>query len=87
MNEEQVNVLKYHNIPVDKVVALVDTSEEEPGKILNSRPGFEETYNLENELNTINTAVGFLKESYGDENVKEVHIGGSIDEVYNRIRT
>ena len=79
--------MKYHNIPLDKIVCLVDSSEEEPGKILNSRPGFEDIYNLEQEMTNISTASGLLKETYGEENVKEVHIGGEIEEVYNRIRT
>jgi len=51
------------------------------------RPGFEEQYSLENENTIFGTAVGVLKEQYGEENVKEISINGSIHEVFNRIRT
>jgi len=40
MTEEQVQMLKYHAIPVDKVVVLLDKDEEEPGKTLSKRENF-----------------------------------------------
>ena len=86
MNEEEINRLKYHNIPIDKVIILVDKNEEEEGKTLKARQGIEYACNLENELKIVNDATAVLKEQYGEENVKEIQIEGSIEEVYNRIK-
>jgi hypothetical protein len=65
----------------------MDKDEEEPGKTLMKRPGFEENYVLENELATFNNAVPLLKEAYGEDNVKEISIDGTVHEIFNRIRT
>jgi len=72
MNEEEINRLKYHNIPIDKVIILVDKNEEEEGKTLKARQGIEYACNLENELKIVNDATAVLKEQYGEENVKEI---------------
>ncbi|KAL4506760.1 hypothetical protein ABPG72_001181 [Tetrahymena utriculariae] len=85
-NEEEINKLKYHNIPIDKVVVLVDRNEEEEGRTLKTRPGFEYVCNIESELKFINDAAAVLKEQFGEENVKEISIEGSELEVYNRIK-
>lgn len=86
MNEEQLNTLKYHNITLDKVIILMDKNEEEPGKVLASRPNFDQRAILEQELAIYNNAATFLKEALGEENVKEIDIAGSKQQVYNRIR-
>ena len=75
------------NINFDKVIVLVDKSEEEPGKVLLQRPGFEKDCILELEMNTINNSLTFLKESLGEDKVKEIDISGSISDVYNNIRS
>lgn len=62
MNEEQINILKYHNIPLDKIIVLMDKDEEEPGKNLAKHPGFDINYSVEQEMATINNAVAVLKE-------------------------
>jgi len=62
MNEEEINRLKYHNIPIDKVIILVDKNEEEEGKNLKTRQGIEYACNLENELKIVNDATAVLKE-------------------------
>eukprot|EP00825_Cyclidium_porcatum_P011085 TRINITY_DN1566_c0_g1_i6.p1 TRINITY_DN1566_c0_g1~~TRINITY_DN1566_c0_g1_i6.p1 ORF type:complete len:1401 (+),score=376.97 TRINITY_DN1566_c0_g1_i6:144-4346(+) len=87
MNEEQINILKYHNIPLDKIIVLMDKDEEEPGKNLAKHPGFDINYSVEQEMATINNAAAVLKEQYGEENVKEIDIKGSIPEVYAKIKT
>ena len=78
MNEEQFNALKYHRIPLDKVIVLTDKDEDEPGKTLLKRPGFEDNYLLETEVSAVAAAAGFLREAIGEDNVKEVGIEGSI---------
>lgn len=80
-------MLKYHNIPLDKIIILMDKDDEEPGKTLSKRPGFEENHILEIELATTLASSSALKEAIGEDNVKEVAIDGSIKDVYNRIRT
>ena len=89
VNEEQVQALKEFNITIDKVIFLVDTSDEEtePGKVLSTRAGFEELYSLENELLFSDTALKVLQEQLTEDVVKTVSIVGSINEVYNRMRT
>lgn len=86
-NEEQINTLKYHNIPLDKIIVLADKDEEEPGKNLAKRPGYDLGYSVEQEIAMINTALGVLKEQFGEENVKEIDIRGSISDVYGKIKT
>ena len=78
MNQEQINALKYHRIPIDKVIALVDKNEENPGKTLLSRAKFEENYLMETEMEKINGALNLCRDTYGEENVKEISIEGSI---------
>ena len=87
MNEEQVNALKYHNIQLDRIIVLADKDEEDPGKTLKQQKGFEQHALLDMEMNAVNTVSGVLREQFGDENIKEVAIGGSELEVFNRIRT
>jgi adenylate/nucleoside-diphosphate kinase len=43
--------------------------------------------NYELEMNTITTALGFVKEAYGEENVKEVTVLGTVQEVVMKVRT
>lgn len=62
MTEEEVLKLKYHNIPIDKVIVLVDRNEEEEGKTLRKRSGIELICNIENELKQVNDAAAMLKE-------------------------
>lgn len=89
VNEEQVQAMKEMNFSIDKVIFLVDTNEEEtePGKILSSRPNFEELHSLENELAFSDAALKTLQEQLTEEIVKTVSIVGPIPEVFNRIRT
>lgn len=90
MNEEQVLMLKYHNIPVDKVIVLIEKEDESnpnAAATLLKRPGFEEQFSLESETAAFTAALGVLKEQFGEENVKEVAMSGSVHEVFNRIRT
>jgi len=47
---------------LDKVIILMDKDEEEPGRTLNKRPGFEENHTLETEMAAINAASAVLKE-------------------------
>lgn len=62
MNEEEINRLKYHNIPIDKVIVLIDRNEEEEGKNLKARNGIDYACNLEADLKLVNDAIGVLKE-------------------------
>lgn len=38
-------------------------------------------------MNTITTALGFVKEAYSEENVKEVTVVGTVQEVVMKVRT
>lgn len=49
-NQEQIELMTLFGIKLDKVIYLVDRSEEIPGSVLLSRPGFSEVYNVEQEL-------------------------------------
>lgn len=77
------------NISFDRVVILSDKSEEEEnsGKTLMKREGFEKNCNLESEMAVTATASTVLKELIGEEKIKEIPISGTVEEVYNNIRT
>lgn len=72
MNEEEIARLKYHNIQIDKVIVLIDRTEEDEGKVLRQREGIDELCNVDSELKAVNDAVAVLREQLGEENVKEV---------------
>lgn len=83
--------LKEYGLGFDRIVFLNDTSEEEPGKDLESRFhkkfGYDSAWNWEAESAKVQTTVGVLKEFINEEIVKEINCAGSIDDVFIRIRT
>lgn len=69
-------------IKIDKVILLQDKSEE-PGQILLQR---NPDINVEFELAAVGTMGTILREVLGEDNVKEVGIEGTKEEVFNRVR-
>ncbi|EGR31735.1 hypothetical protein IMG5_103090 [Ichthyophthirius multifiliis] len=86
-NEQEISMLKYHNILLDKIIVLNDKGEEEEGKVLKTIKNMEDqVLNIENEVKYITDATAVLKEQYSEDSVKEIPIEGTELEVYNRIR-
>eukprot|EP00828_Plagiopyla_frontata_P023696 TRINITY_DN3029_c0_g1_i10.p1 TRINITY_DN3029_c0_g1~~TRINITY_DN3029_c0_g1_i10.p1 ORF type:complete len:1472 (-),score=263.93 TRINITY_DN3029_c0_g1_i10:1139-5554(-) len=87
--EDDINLLKWHQLSLDKIMYLIDTSEDqtEPGTYLSSqrREYLEGEVSIENELQTMENIGKVLKEQYTEEVVKDICIIGTIDEVYQRI--
>jgi adenylate/nucleoside-diphosphate kinase len=56
------------------------------GATLKTRKGYEEVNLVENELAFVDAASKALKEAYGDENVKEFPIAGTVEQITKQIR-
>ncbi|CAD8103243.1 unnamed protein product [Paramecium sonneborni] len=80
--QEQIDQLNLWGIKIDKFIILQDRSEE-PGQILLQR---NPDIIIEQELNQINALSALIKEAYQEENVKEIPIDGTKDEVWSRVR-
>lgn len=79
--EEEAVALKEFNIEFDKILYFVDPND---GETLIQR-GAEEFVDISKELALMDQAVAVVKEAFGDENVIEIQIAGTEDQVHEKI--
>ena len=82
--EEQVNALKEHGIVINRILCLVDNSEE-PGAALQKKGDYTSQFVLETELEKSEKAMALVKEAFGDEIVREVPITFGPQEFVNQV--
>lgn len=79
--EEEANALKEFNVEFDKILYFVDQNE---GETLIKR-GVENLVDLTKDLAAVDQAVNVCKDAFGEENVIEIAINGTEDEIHDKI--
>jgi len=83
---EQVEKFKAEGLDFDKIIYLVDTNEDDPGKIFIDWNAHNDTYNHDKALELAAAKLALYKEQFEDK-VVEVSCNGTTDEVFTRILT
>lgn len=83
---EQIEKFKAEGLDFDKIIYLVDTNEDDPGKVFLERNANNDTYNHERALEIAAAWLALYKEQFEDK-VVEVSCNGSADDVFTRILT
>jgi len=78
---EQIEKFKAEGLDFDKIIYLVDTNEEDPGKVFIDRNAHNDTYNHEKALEIAANKLALYKEQFEDK-VVEVSCNGSIEDVF-----
>lgn len=81
--QEHIELMNLFGVKLDKMIVLNDKGDENP--VLPTRHGFSDLCNFESELAFTAALTTTLREAYGEDNVKEVNIEGTVDEVFNRV--